>query len=242
MFQVEETPIDLPIDPRLLSGGMLEDEENVNQDELDNLENLLFLSTGFTKASQNAQLEEFATQAHLINMDDNLSTTDFIGLYSTINVSTNTKFARASNKYKEQDYDGSIGPVIPMGNSRDPPIPFVLHCKVIEGCTFETIVQCNLTTHEMMCTQEMVEKLKVTASLETKFECTHCHQRFKTRRQLRYHFDVTHLRVAKRCDEEGCNSTEVFANSVAFNCHKTKQHTERFPTRCVFPQCTSSSA
>ena len=70
-------------------------------------------------------------------MDDNLGTTDFIGLYSTINVSTNTRFARAWNKYKEQDYDGSIGLVIPMGNSRDPPTPFVIHCKVIEGCTFE---------------------------------------------------------------------------------------------------------
>ena len=48
MFEVEETSVDLPIDPRLLSGGILEDEENVDQDELDNLENLLFLSTGFT--------------------------------------------------------------------------------------------------------------------------------------------------------------------------------------------------
>ena len=193
MFEVEETPIDLPIDPRLLSGGMLEDEENVDQDELDNLENLVFLSTGFTKASQNAQLEEFATQAHLINMDDNLSTTDIIGytLRSTLARTRNSQEhgTNIRNRIMTEALDQSY-PWVTRGIYRR----LLFHCKVIESCTFETKVQCNLTTHEMMCTQEKVEKLKVTASLETKVECTHCHRRFKTRRQLRYHFDVTHLK------------------------------------------------
>lgn len=80
------------------------------------------------------------------------------------------------------------------------------------------------------------------AYLDTKFECTYCHQRFRTRRQLRYHVDEAHPWVPKRCDEEGCDSTEVFENSMKYNLHKTKQHTVRFSTRCLFPRCTSSSA
>lgn len=229
----------MTIDPRLLNEGVF--ENSVNQGELDGLENMLFLPTG---SSQTAQLEDFATQGHLKDMHNDLSATDFVGLYSTINVSTNTNFAKTWNKLKEQnkDYDGSIEPVMSLGNSRDLPMPFVHHCKAVEGCTFETIVHGHLLTHETVCTDEKVEKLKVMASLDTKFECTYCHQRFKTRRQLRYHVDEAHLWVPKRCDGEVCDSTEVFENSMKFNPHKTKQHTVRFSTRCLFPRCTSSSA
>ena len=69
-----------------------------------------------TKASQTARSEDFALQAYLKDMDDNLSATHFDGLYSTINVSMHTKFAKAWNKSKEQnkEYNESIGPAIPM--------------------------------------------------------------------------------------------------------------------------------
>lgn len=123
----------MTIDPRLLNEGMF--ENSVNQGELDSLENMLFLPTG---SSQSAQLEDFATQGHLKDIHNDLSATDFVGLYSTINVSTNTDFAKTWNKLKEQnkDYDGSIEPVMPLENSRDLPVPFVHHCKAVEGCTF----------------------------------------------------------------------------------------------------------
>ena len=43
-----------------------------------------------TKASQTARFEDFALQAYLKDMDDNLSATHFDGLYSTINLSMHT--------------------------------------------------------------------------------------------------------------------------------------------------------
>lgn len=97
----------MTIDPRLLNEGMF--ENSVNQGELDSLENMLFLPTG---SSQTAQLEDFATQGHLKDMHNDLSATDFVGLYSTINISTNTNFAMTWNKLKEQNKDDDGSPCL----------------------------------------------------------------------------------------------------------------------------------
>ena len=45
-----------------------------------------------TKASQTTRFEDFVPQAHLKDMDDNLSATDIVGLCSTINVNMHTEF------------------------------------------------------------------------------------------------------------------------------------------------------
>ena len=93
----------------------------------------------YTKASQTARFEDFALQAYLKDMDDNLSATHFDGLYSTINVSMHKNFAKAWNKPKEQNkwYNESIGPAMPMLL-----ITHALRHGLMEGSTVTDILTC----------------------------------------------------------------------------------------------------
>ena len=93
MCEDEDSAIDISIDLCLLNKDL---EENVDQGDLDSLEHCL-LSDGSSTAASHLQLNDLTTPTDLISInaayDDNTSATDFIGLYSTINVTTNVNFA-----------------------------------------------------------------------------------------------------------------------------------------------------
>ena len=246
MPEIEDLAFDIPIDPLLLDQDL---DEGVNERDLDDLEGCLLLNDSAKATSQKPQMEAFATAATLKNLnatdDDHLSAVDFIRLYSTINVSTNINFARAWTQFeaKQMKYDGTKGPLMPTGNARDDPTPFLYKCKKSQGCTFETITSTTIVNHESYCTPEKVEIINLRASSEATFACKRedCQESFKTIGMLRGHEVKEHLTwEPRRCTIEGCNSSEIFLTSKRLSDHRRETHSGRFPTQCTVPKCTDT--
>ena len=153
----------IPIDPRLFDDEDITKE--VDKRQIASLEQHVFIPNE-SDTSSTDELEQFAINAHLSGLQSEMTPVEFIRLHSTINISKNNTFA---DKYRQDKAQSQS--LIPRGNSRDSPTPFVYHCTKAEACTYETITVSAIVAHKHGCTTEKAESLAKTRSLEFAFAC-----------------------------------------------------------------------
>jgi hypothetical protein len=251
----------MPVDPQLLQlsldengleeGDGLEDVV-VSQLELDNLYSRLGLvdlspsdeeTTSDPIESDSMALKELLQ----ISINDAQDAQDglsiFISTYSRINILCNEKFARAWKQFEAKIMAWEKGPGIysTMGNSRDPPTPWMFKCAKTPGCQYTSLIKGAVTGHENTCDDRHVQNLerRKTQKLDFRCEWEGCEKAFADLGKLNAHIKYEHKFEAKPCPF-GCDPEKLYQSEKTLQTHISNRHSDFWPTRCLYPSCPST--
>ena len=168
----------------------------------------------------------------------------WIDYYSRINIISNNGFPGPWHA-REKDpkaFQEALAQRSTSGNSRDDPTPLVHHCVKTPNCPFQTYFPTALRKHEKICTEGSVAAQEQATSAE-RFVCDEpgCGAEFASRSGLKGHRRSFHQWTPRKCDD--CPDDErLFPTLRTYTKHRDTKHslTNRFPTSCRYPGCSSS--
>ena len=133
-----------------------------------------------------------------------------------------------------------------IGGSRDPPQPFIHHCKKTDNCPFESFEKDATKSHEISCTKLRVEQLLAGIDNNREFECPYDGCKFvpagtsqRPAQLLEQHVKDIHGHETRAC-EHGCEPNKVYYSASTYRHHLDHAHSERWPAHCTFPDCSQS--
>lgn len=240
------------IDPRLRDEDPLNDVD-VDDQELKSLRSNILLETSVLGKDDWSEVDDIQADELFLNeekcVQDNstdvqkqslISAFDFINVYSKINVINKRTFARAWPSYisGKASFADSIGPCSVRGNSRDDPTPVEFSCGKTPGCPYKTIRADDLVNHEHRCSQDYVMMKKEETKEVKDFLCMHdgCSAAFSTNIGLVVHISSSHTFSPRPCGAS-CDPDKLFINYSAYYRHLEKEHSGKWPTRCLYPDC-----
>jgi uncharacterized C2H2 Zn-finger protein len=170
----------------------------------------------------------------------------WINGFARHNVVKNTCFAEMWKGYSDgkSSFDESITQHSVRGNSRDEPTPYTWHCRRTEGCGYTAIKQDLLRIHELSCTAARVEIRSKEAEAEDVLRCPRPGCAYKTshgKAALKKHDTRVHGWTPKACPEPGCDPKKLYEIKSAYEDHRAKVHSGRWPSKCLFPGCPETT-
>ena len=179
-------------------------------------------------------------EAALEGLFDSPQATDvstFIARYSSINITTNSRFALAWARVQAGESE-ELGGLAPRGNSRDDATPFEYGCTKTQECPYRATQLSNLLRHERVCS---FKKIELTQKMSAKklIPCTYanCGAMFVEKRHMLAHVATVHDWKPRECPEDDCpDHPKLYTTSSTYANH-LKTHDSRYPTACSFPDC-----
>lgn len=243
------------IDPHLLDPD--DEDVEVERGQLETLISNAFTTEGEPQEQSTADLELMDDIADsMLDQDASppeLTNEAFVSNFAMLNVVKNDAWHQQFLKVNQQgaSYTPEMLQQYPVDSDllhgKDPPSPFVFHCKKTKGCLYQTTVGSLMAQHNEACDEALVTAAAEKAMADAQglgLPCPHdgCSTILANSVSLKNHVRDFHTDTAdwdpKPC-EHGCRPDHFYTTPRAYKRHLQERHSEnnRWPVQCSFPQC-----
>ncbi|KAK9486018.1 hypothetical protein V1527DRAFT_482433 [Lipomyces starkeyi] len=150
-----------------------------------------------------------------------ITASEFVSAYASINVVNNQHFARAWQNYVNGKTSFADG----------------FHCRKTPMCPCRHIMRDSIAEHELFCSETPVAKAIAKKEAAANFSCgwDGYSSSFQTKMGLLDHVRSIHKFEQKTCPQ--CGPGRVYASRQGYNRHMDTYHGSRWPTQCRYLHC-----